>query len=190
MDESEFLALVRTNPVNDAILDRLRSLALPDAWLVSGCLFQTVWNHRTGRAPEHGIKDYDVLYFDPDLSKLAEDRVIAACADAFADLGADIEVRNQARVHLWYPDWFGTAYPPLTCAIDGIDRFLAQVCMVGIKPRTDALDVYAPHGFADVAGMIVRPNRAPNFQAAEYDKKAARWRQTWPEITVLPADGV
>ena len=36
--------------------------------------------------------------------------------------------------------------------------------------------------------MIVRPNPGPNFSAANYAEKTARWKKLWPEITVLPAD--
>ncbi|HEX7777528.1 MAG TPA: nucleotidyltransferase family protein, partial [Parvibaculum sp.] len=56
MDESRFIALALENPIHRAILDRLPLLALPDAWLVSGSLFQTVWNGLTGRAPGYGIR--------------------------------------------------------------------------------------------------------------------------------------
>jgi uncharacterized protein len=48
-------------------------------------------------------------------------------------------------------------------------------------------DVYAPDGFDEIAGMIVRPNLTPNFSAANYTKKTARWKELWPEIVVLPA---
>lgn len=68
MERERFIALALTNPVNRAILDRLSTLTLPDAWLVSGSVFQTVWNALTGRQALHGIKDYDVFYFDPDTS--------------------------------------------------------------------------------------------------------------------------
>jgi len=39
---------------------------------------------------------------------------------------SEIEIRNQARVHLWYPRRFGAPYPQLASAEDGIGRFLAQ----------------------------------------------------------------
>jgi hypothetical protein len=68
MNEREFLDAALQNPLNRRIADELVRLALPDAWIVSGCLVQTVWNVRTGRAIDHGIADYDVFYFDPDLS--------------------------------------------------------------------------------------------------------------------------
>jgi len=73
MNQSEFLATALRNPVNAAISDELFRLGLPDAWIVSGCLVQTVWNALTARAPDYGINDYDVFYFDPDTSWAAED---------------------------------------------------------------------------------------------------------------------
>ena len=74
------------NPVNAAIADELFRLALPDAWIVSGCLVQTVWNVKTGRAVDYGIADYDVFYFDPDTSWEAEDAVIRKLRSALEAL--------------------------------------------------------------------------------------------------------
>jgi uncharacterized protein len=50
MDTDAFLAATLRNPVNEAIADGLFRLALPDAWIVSGCLVQTAWNVLTRRA--------------------------------------------------------------------------------------------------------------------------------------------
>ena len=188
MDKDEFLAAALRNPVNEEIADALFHLALPDAWIVSGCLVQTAWNRLTGRAVDYGIADYDVFYFDPDTSWAAEDAVIRALQDSLQHLNVTIEARNQARVHLWYPGKHGLPYPPLACSREGIDRFLTKNTRVGIRRTQAGYDVYAPDGFDDVAGMIVRPTPGAHFSAANYDKKAARWKTLWPEITVLAAD--
>jgi uncharacterized protein len=185
MNRDEFLALALRNPVNVAIIDELDRLALPDAWLVSGCLVQTVWNVLTGRAISHGIADYDVFYFDPDTSWEAEDAVIRELDARLTQLGVKIEIRNQARVHLWYPAKHGLPYPPLTRASDAIDRFLTQNTQIGVRRGRDSYEVYAPHGFDDVAALIARPNPGPNFSAANYAMKAARWKALWPELTVI-----
>lgn len=187
MTEADFIALVLRNPANQAILARLPSLGLADTWLVSGSLFQTVWNLQTGREAGHGIRDYDLFYFDPDTSYEAEDTVIRRVQQACADIPATIEVRNQARVHLWYGEKFGAPYPPLTRSSDGIDRFLMPCAQVGIRNRSSGYEVYAPKGLSDVADMIVRPNDTPNFQAARYQEKTTRWKSLWPELTVVPA---
>ena len=188
MDKDDFLAAVLRNPVHRIIADALYRLKLPDAWMVAGCLVQTAWNGLTTRAPGYGIADYDVFYFDPDTSWQAEDDVIRALQDLTATLGVKVEVRNQARVHLWYPQKHGLPYAALQSSIQGIDRFLTKNTQVGFRRTADGYSIHAPNGFGDIAGMIVRPNPGPNSSAAEYDAKAARWKKLWPEITVLAAD--
>jgi hypothetical protein len=189
MRTDEFLTAAMRNPVHTALLDELDRRALPDAWIVAGSLTQTVWNGQTGRAIGYGINDYDVFYFDPDLSWDAEDRVIAAFGEVSDRLGARIEMRNQARVHLWYPQKHGTLYPALTRATDGIDRFLTRCTQVGIRRNADGrIDVHAPAGLDDIAAMTVRPNPAASFSAEAYRIKAARWRELWPELTVISPD--
>ena len=98
-----------------------------------------------------------------------------------------VEARNQARVHLWYPQKHRLPYPALRSSSEGIDRFLTKTTRVGIRRTPDGYDVYTPDGFDDIADMIVRPNPGPNFSAARYEEKAVRWKALWPEITVLPA---
>ena len=190
MDTDEFLAAALRNPVNEAIAGELFRLALPDAWIVSGCLVQTVWNVLTKRAVDYGIDDYDIFYFDPDTSWQAEDTVIRKLQGRLANPGVKIEVRNQARIHRWYSQKHGLPYPALQCSTDGIDRFLTKNTQVGIRRAQDGHDVFAPNGFGDIAGMIVRPNPGPNFSAANYEAKARRWKLLWPELTVLAADAV
>src|SRR5215469_8614839 len=97
------------------VLQTARDLALPD-WLVfSGAVYQPVWNHLTGRAPGYGIKDYDLGYFDAaDLSAEGEEAVARRVADAFAPPFREmVEPCNQARIHLWFEDYYGEAYSPL-----------------------------------------------------------------------------
>jgi hypothetical protein len=157
MNTTDFLAAALRNPVNEAIAGELFRLALPDAWIVSGCLVQTVWNVLTARPVDYGIDDYDIFYFDPEPSWQAEDAVICKLQDSLAAHGVKIEVRNQARVHLWYPQKHGLPYPALQSSTQGIDRFLTRNTRIGIRRTQGGYDVYAPDGFDDVDGMIVRP---------------------------------
>jgi hypothetical protein len=190
MNRDDFLAAAFRNPINQAIADELFQLALPDAWIVSGCLVQTAWNVLTTRAVDYGIADYDIFYFDSDISWQAEDAVIRQVQGRLKNLGVKLEVRNQARVHLWYPQKHGLPYPALQSSSEGIDRFLTKNTQVGIRRTQGGHDVYAPCGFDDIARLIVRPNPGPNFSPANYAAKAARWKELWPELTVLAADGI
>jgi len=172
------------NPHNRAILERLPGLELPDAWLVAGCLFQTVWNLRSGRAPTAGIKDYDLFYFDAaDLSARAEMAVQARVDACCADLGITVEIKNQARVHTWYPDYFGFPYPALTCARDGLDRFLVRCTCVGLQPGPDGPHLYAPNGLDDLVRGILRPNPLCDHRPL-FMQKAASYRARWDWLDI------
>ena len=98
MDEGLLIETVLRNRANKILLERLPALGLADAWLVAGSVFQTVWNALTGRAPDYGIRDYDVFYFDTDTSWDAEDAIIRRVAPAVSDLGVSVEIRNQAVI--------------------------------------------------------------------------------------------
>lgn len=182
-----FLTTVRQNPINDALIDRLPALGLPDCWLVAGCLFQTVWNVKAGRPPAENIRDYDVFYFDgADTSYEAEDRAIRRLAEATRDLGAEIELRNQARVHLWFAQRFGHEIAPLRSSVDGIDRFLIECTCVGIRcavgePHT----VHATYGLDDLHAGILKPNPlTPN--GSRFAEKAVSYRSRWPSLRIEP----
>ena len=116
---------------------------LPD-WLVfSGAVYQPVLNHLTGRAPDYGIKDYDLAYFDAaDLSYEAEDAVIRRVRAAFDEpLKSAVEVRNQARVHLWFEAKFGEAYTALAGAAEALERFTSATFAVGVgRPMIHTLN--------------------------------------------------
>lgn len=185
--EAEFLEIACRNENNNVILERLPELGLDDAWLVSGSLFQTVWNVLTDRPITHGIKDYDIFYFDPDTSWDAEDAVIKRAESLYSDLGVEIEFRNQARVHLWYEKKHNISYPPLKTSCEGIDRFLAVGNMVAIQPLVNGDRRFYVPGLADMAAMKIRPNRAGNFVKERYDEKCARWKQFWPELSIEAA---
>jgi hypothetical protein len=185
-DDSRFLAIVCQNHANAQILRRLPELELPDCLLVAGSLFQTVWNIQSGKAPGADILDYDIFYFDAmDLSWEAEDAAIGKASRAFGDLGVEVQVRNQARVHLWYESKFGIPCQPLVSSRDGINHFLNQSSCFGIRPGQNQPDVYAPFGFHDLYAMVVRPNMRRDLPLA-YAAKAARWKRAWPSLTVLP----
>ena len=168
------------------LLAAVRPLALPQWRLVAGCLFQTVWNLLTGRPRGTGIKDYDLIYFDAaDTSWAAEDRVIRRVAAATAGCLGPVEVRNQARVHLWYEARFGAPYPPLASADESLGRYASVVHAVGVRLEPDGrLDIAAPFGLDDLFAMVIRPNPAVP-RTASHAEKARRARAIWPEVRVV-----
>ena len=169
------------------VLTRAAVLALPEWYLVAGCLYQTVWNVVTGRSAQAGILDYDLAYCDvSDLSWEGEDAVIQAGTRLFGDLPAPVQIRNQARVHLWYAQKFGAPCPPHESTEAAIDTFEATTACLGVRLEPgDRWRIYAPHGLGDVFNLVVRPNPvlAPHHV---YQAKTTRWQREWPSLSVLP----
>jgi len=182
----QFRRHVALNPTNRAILSRWKLLDLPDSWLVAGCLFQTVWNVQAGRPPGSGIKDYDIFYFDPhDLSESTESQVQARVDSLLGDLGVEVEVANQARVHLWYPKHFGQPYPALESSQDGIGRFLVLETCVAVRPG----DCFAPYGLSGLYRGKLTPNPLTPY-ADLFAAKASSYRARWDWLEVQEARAI
>ncbi|HWN00902.1 MAG TPA: nucleotidyltransferase family protein, partial [Streptosporangiaceae bacterium] len=131
---ARFEQTLRRNRTLTEVLARAATLDLPGWYLVAGCLYQTVWNVVSGQPPEAGILDYDLAYFDAsDLSWDAEDAVIQAGHQLFARLPAPVQIRNQARVHLWYGEKFGIGCPPHESTEAAIDTYEATTACLGVR---------------------------------------------------------
>ena len=180
-------AIIRSSSPLMQVLRTCRDLNLPDWMIFSGAIYQRVLNHQTGRPIDFGIKDYDVGYFDAaDLSYEAEDAVIRRVAAAFpSPLSELVEVRNQARVHLWFEARFGEAYTPLTSTAEALGRFVSPLFSVGARMEPDGrLTILAPFGLEDLFAMRLRPN--PVRPTAGFARTSASVAGRWPEVTIEP----
>jgi hypothetical protein len=92
---SALVGILKADPLVWTALRRARDLDLPDWMIVSGAIYNTVWNNLTGKPSGYGIKDIDLFYFDgSDLSWEAEDIVIKAGERHFAGTPLAVEIRN------------------------------------------------------------------------------------------------
>lgn len=187
-EPARFIEDILRNRNNREILARWERLALPDGWLVAGCLFQTVWNLRSGFDTAAHIKDYDLFYFDAaDLSEDGEAAVQARVDAVLRDLGITAEAKNQARVHLWYEDWFGHPYPALGGSRDGIDRFLIPATCAGVRPAQGGWELYVPNGLPLLYEGLLTPNPLVDHREL-FEAKARSYRARWPWLRIS-ADG-
>lgn len=184
----EFLALVLAHDTNRLILERLPALGVSQAWLVAGCLFGRVWNARSGQPPQANIHDYDIFYWDPDTSWEAEDAVIRRADNLFADLGIVHQVRNQARVPLWFEQRFGQPWPATRRSADSISRFVVSCTCVGMRLRDhEDIELCAPKGLNDLFSGILRPN--PDSPTPHlFRTKCESYMRRWPWLTMAEDD--
>ena len=185
-------ALVRRSDSLMTVLRVARTLDLPDWLIFSGAVYQKVFNHLTGRPEDYGLKDYDLAYFDAsDTGWDAEDKVIRrVAAELPAPLDSLVEVRNQARVHLWFEGRFGEPYAPLSSSAEALEQFVSTANAVGVRleAQSPATGGRLPGQGGGCRGALARagrrglghaPQRAPRAEAgATFISEAwdTRWR--------------
>jgi hypothetical protein len=141
---------------------------------------------RCEQPAEFGLKDVDLIYFDEeDLSFEAEASHERRLRDLFAHLPIKLDVKNEARVHLWYEDRFGYAIKPYSSSADAIATFPTTATAVGVRQVRSKLECCAPFGLDDLFGLVVRPNKR-QITRAIYEAKVDRWRSIWARLTFLP----
>lgn len=179
-----------SNELVGECLERLAVLDLPNWYLGGGCIAQTVWNVAHANPAATGIEDFDIAYFDADLSVRAENEAVACVRDLLSDLPLRPDVKNQARVHLWYASRFGYEILPYSSCEDALATWPTTAAAIGVRRVDGTLLVEAPFGTDDLHALIVRPNRVqitPDIYAA----KAERWSRVWPRLQILAwEDGV
>ncbi len=170
---------------------------MPNWYLGAGCIAQTVWNSLHGFELTRNIQDYDLAYFDStDLSEETEEKTIRKAQSVLGDLGVTIDVKNEARVHIWYKKHFGNAIRPYRSIEDAISSWPTTATSIGVRYEENGnLLVYAPFGLDDLLSMIVRPNmkQAEYFLTEDestsrevYNQKAQKWVKAWPKLVVVP----
>ena len=96
-----------------------------------------------------------------------------------------IEVRNQARVHLWFEGKFGEPYEPLSCSAEALSRFTSATFAVGARLERDGrMTIAAPFGLEDIFALRLRPN--PIRKTGGFMRTAQAAKARWPELVIEP----
>lgn len=187
----QLLQMLEKNKSVQFILEHAKELDMPNWYLGAGGIVQTVWNIKHGFDPENGIKDYDLVYYDAaDTSYEAEDVLIQKGKELFKDIPVLVEIRNEARVYLWYKKQFGypTDQDQYKSVEEAIDVWPTTATAIGVRKNIDGkFQVYAPFGLDDLLNMVVRANK-PKITEGVYRAKIDRWIKIWPNLKIIPWD--
>ncbi len=175
------------------------ALGLPDCWIGAGAVRDLVWDTRFGDGFDPArVEDIDVVFFDPgDLSAEHEHAIEHGLHEQ--EPSVEWDVKNQARVHLWYEARFGAAAHPLTSTTDGVSTWpeIATAIAVRLDPDADrgadddlTLEIAAPYGLHDLLDGVWRRNRNREYnRATDADCRARIERKQphrrWPGVVVL-----
>jgi len=165
------------------LLRSVDELKLPDCWIGAGFVRNAVWDALHGRLPDCSmLNDVDVVFFDSVDSSAARDRAIEATLTARTP-NIPWDVKNQARMHVRNDG------PPYIDTADAIARWPETATAVAARLSQGRVELVAPHGVADLIGLIVRPTPAFGSRRHEVARRVAskNWRARWPKLTVFDA---
>lgn len=180
-------SIIDSSPTLKTALERAELSGLDNYYIGAGFIAQNVWNYLLDKRPDYGIKDIDFVYYDDrNLDYQSEDTVIKKIKALYSDFAIAVDVKNQARVHLWYKDRFGYAIAPYKSLEAAINTWPTTATAIGVrKGQNNELKIYAPFGLNDLLGKIVRPNKTQITEDI-YRKKISDWLGKWPELTIIP----
>jgi N-acetylglutamate synthase-like GNAT family acetyltransferase len=184
--QSRLIELIHSSPTLMRALRAARTVDPPD-WLIgSGVIRDLVWSRLHGLGQPDACKDVDLVFFDP--AALGREREHSVL-DALRALEPDVpwDVKNQAAVHLWYPEAFGIEVEPLTSAAEGVSTWPETASAVAVRLLADErLEVVAPCGLEDLFGLVWRPNprrvTPDEYRQRIHHKRVA---ERWPRARLL-----
>jgi hypothetical protein len=104
---------------------------------------------------------------------------------SFLQCPIKLDIKNQARVHLWYKDHFGYDIKPFNSIEDAVNTWPTTATSIGVRLENGNFIIYAPFGLNDLFGMIVRANKAQITEEI-YLQKVNKWKTKWPALTIIP----
>ena len=179
--------IIMSSEIINTAIERAKLSDMNNYYIGAGCIAQTVWNYLFNNPLEYGIKDIDFVYFDDkDLDSQSENRIISKIKDLYSDLKIQVDVKNEARVHLWYKSHFGYNIEPYSSLESALNTWPTTATSIGVrKDKNNELKVYAPFGLNDLFGKIVRANKA-KITKQIYENKVSSWLKKWPDLKVIP----
>lgn len=184
MDDAAILALIEADQWMMGIIRVAAQLDLPQWMIGGGVVRNKVWDHLHGFNREKvETPDIDLIYFDPaDLSEATE-KAHDARLRALYDV--NWSCKNQARMHVI------NGFAPFTSAEDGLAHWRATSNSVAVRLRDGRLEVIAPYGTGDLAGIILRPTPYFAHEPAALVETATRkgWFTRWPKLKIMLDEG-
>ena len=81
----------------------------------------------------YGIKDFDIVYYDPDESYEAEDVIIKELSERLKRIDVTVDIKNQSRVYIWYNEKYNNKRSPYKSVEECVSSWVASVTCVAVR---------------------------------------------------------
>ena len=106
------------------------------------------------------------------------------CEKRLKDIDIVSDIKNQARVHIWYNPKYGTNREPYTSCEDAVSSWGSTVTCIGIRKENGQLIVYCPYGLNDLFSLTIRPVKR-YFDKESYEARSKRWKAKWDKLNIV-----
>ena len=184
--------ILRRSPTIMNILEVLEkyskeNIDFKNYYLAAGCINQTILNDFHGYPLKYGIEDYDIVYYDEDISYEKEDKIIKELEKRLKRMNVSFDIKNQKRVPVWYKEKFKEEKKEYTSVEDAISRWNSTITCIGVRLDQNKLIICIPYGLEDLINMVIRPVKKDTTKEL-YEKKANKWKKKWDRLTIISWD--
>ncbi len=170
------------------ILDYIYKLKLPNYYIAAGSVFQTIWNYYDKKPLNYGISDIDIIYYNKDNLSVDMDIYYYNLIKDYCmkkGYNYEIDVSNEARMHLWQKEKLNMDVPQYINSEDAINNWIATVHAIGITKENDSIKIYAPYGLSDIYSRTIRPLKHKYTTKDIYNKKAKSWSERFDNLNII-----
>lgn len=186
-NETAITILKKNDELMD-ILNFIEKLKLSNFYIAAGCVFQTIWNYCDKNNLNYNIKDIDVIYYNnSDLSVETDIKYYNLIKEYCKSKNYmyEIDVSNEARMHLWKKKKYNIDVEPYINSEDAIDKWIATVHAIGITKENDNIKIYAPYGLSDIYSKTIRPIKHKYNTKEIYDEKVKSWSSRFEKLNII-----
>lgn len=188
---AQLIKIVQKNENLMKVFDALDKMEYFEAYIGAGAIVQSVWNELGGRDINYGIGDIDIVFYnDKNIDEDYENIIRKKLENELGDFPIVLDIKNQARVHLWYQKKFGYEVEAYESVEDAVNSWPTTATSIALKRyKRNKWMIYAPFGIDDVFDMLIKAN-SRQVTKEIYMKKAEKWKNKWNELKIIDWDGI
>ena len=183
---NELIKILTKSDIFNNCIEYLVDSDIPNWFICAGFIQQTYFNYKHDFELHKNINDVDIAFFDTShFSEEYEQKIEKEINSIIQHETIKADVKNQARVHLWYKESFGYKIKPYRDIFDAIDSFPTTTTTIGIrKNKNNKYFVYFSYGLDDLYGLVHRPNKKQITEEI-YEKKKNKISKNWDKVKII-----
>lgn len=142
-----FISILEKNKDLMMLLNYITKLKLPNFYIAAGSIFQTIWNYYDELDLNFRVKDVDIIYYDDSNLSVEKDLEYYNMINEYIKskgLNYEIDVSNEARMHLWKKNNENKDIDQYKNSEDAISKWIEPYMLSGLLKKITLLKYMLP----------------------------------------------